>query len=140
MANTRAVNLRQHPYDVYIGRARRGESPTRWGNPFELGRAVTRQDMERLGPFGDRHGDLLGRIIDRETAIEMYRSLLDCRLLSGDLKPQDFEEVYGAAMGCFCKPKDCHGDVIAQYAEWFHERPEANEGPSRGWTPNQGGC
>ena len=33
---TRVVNLREEPYDVYIGRGK-SEEEGKWGNPFEIG-------------------------------------------------------------------------------------------------------
>ena len=63
--------------------------PSRWGNPFSIG----------------RHGD-------REHVIEMYRAWIftqrDLLCSLGELK--------GKRLGCFCAPKPCHGDILAQLA------------------------
>lgn len=39
MSETRVVNKRQEPYDVYIGR------PGKWGNPFVIGKDGTREEV-----------------------------------------------------------------------------------------------
>ncbi len=36
---TRVVNCKKEPYDVYIGR------PSKWGNPFKIGTDGSRQDV-----------------------------------------------------------------------------------------------
>lgn len=131
MTATKVVNIRRGRCDVYIGRARRGQPPTRWGNPFEIGRRVSRHDLSLLEPFEDQHADLLGATINRKIAIDLYRTYLDARLYRGELRAGDFIEVYGVTVGCFCKPQACHGDLIAEYAEWFHHNPEASTGPAR---------
>ena len=38
---TRVVNCKKEPYDVYIGR------PSKWGNPFKIGTDGSRQDVIR---------------------------------------------------------------------------------------------
>lgn len=38
---TRVVNCKKEPYDVYIGR------PSKWGNPFKIGTDGSREDVIR---------------------------------------------------------------------------------------------
>ena len=38
---TRVVNCKREPYDVYIGR------PSKWGNPYKIGADGSRQDVIR---------------------------------------------------------------------------------------------
>lgn len=87
---TTVVNLKKEDYDVYIGRG----SP--FGNPFRAGIDGTRSEV-----------------------IEMYRIWL-----RGKLKDPEFLrlflELYGRRIGCFCKPKACHGDVIVEELERLH--------------------
>ncbi len=49
----------------------------------------------------------------RKKCIELYREfILDNPLLLGQL-----EELRGKRLGCFCKPKACHGDVLVELLE-----------------------
>lgn len=63
--------------------------PTKWGNPFEIG----------------EHGD-------RATVIARYREWI---LGKPDLLA-DLGELRGKVLGCWCAPKACHGDVLAELA------------------------
>lgn len=78
-------------YDVYIGRAvrRRGFEGSKWGNPFPLAMGT------------------------REQVIEAFRRHL---LESPDLLAA-LPELKGKRLGCWCKPKACHGDVLAELAD-----------------------
>lgn len=88
---TRVVNLSKEQYDVFIGRG------SKWGNPF-----THIKDKTTLADV----------IVDtREEAIERYREylignqeLLDC-----------LDELEGKILGCYCKPKSCHGDILLEF-------------------------
>ena len=64
--------------------------PSIWGNPFVIGKDGTRGEV--IAKYKEH---LLG-----------HPELLD-RLPS----------IKGKILGCFCKPKACHGDVIAKLAD-----------------------
>ena len=88
----RVVNKRtHHPQsgDVYIGR------PGRWGNPFRL-----RNESERP--------DVLRR----------YRDWLAGQVHSGAIGRAALAELAGRTLVCWCRPKACHGDVLARAAAW----------------------
>jgi hypothetical protein len=82
------VNLRTckdwgKPGDVRIDRK------TKWGNPFKIGRGVTRKQ-----------------------SIDSYEEYFIANLMSS------LKELDGALrLGCWCKPLPCHGDVIKKYFE-----------------------
>lgn len=84
MRATRVVHYKKEKCDVYIGR------PSKWGNPFEIGRDGSREEV-----------------------IQKYREWVkgQPRLMGalGELK--------GKVLGCWCSPKPCHGDVLAELAE-----------------------
>jgi hypothetical protein len=73
------VHCRKEKYDVYIGR------PSKWGNPFEIGKDGTREEVI----------DKYRRYI--ETNPELLNSI---------------DELDGKKLGCWCRPKKCHGDVL----------------------------
>jgi hypothetical protein len=87
---TRVVNLRQEPYDVYIGRPGNGESGY-FGNPYSSG--------------------------TRSQNIEAFRRYFLDRVEKDPSFRQRVLELKGKRLGCFCHPAPCHGDVIAGWLE-----------------------
>jgi hypothetical protein len=74
----KVVHCKKEPYDVYIGR------PSKWGNPFAIGRDG-----------------------DRNTVLLKYEDYVrNGRLMS------DLHELRGKVLGCWCPPKPCHGDIL----------------------------
>lgn len=84
---TRVVHCKKEPYDVYVGR------PSKWGNPFTHIR-----DKKTLAEF---------IVSDREEAIQKYEEWIRNSPLMDQI-----EELRGKTLGCWCKPKSCHGDVL----------------------------
>ena len=82
---TRVVHCKRETYDVYIGR------PSIWGNPFQIGRDGTREEV-----------------------IAKYRRYLEER---PELAERARRELRGKTLGCWCAPQACHGDVLAEVAE-----------------------
>jgi hypothetical protein len=85
------VHCKKSPYDVYIGR------PSKWGNPFSS------------KPSGVRG---VVRMASREESIAAYREWIQSQpaLLA------EIHELKGKVLGCWCAPKACHGDVLAELA------------------------
>lgn len=88
MAKTTVVHCKKAKYDVYIGR------PSKWGNPFEIGKDGTRAEV-----------------------IRKYRKWL--RKQPGLMKA--IRQLKGKVLGCWCHPKPCHGDVLAELANKSEE-------------------
>jgi hypothetical protein len=90
---TYVVNLCKEPYDIYIGRPGKGKNKEegKWGNPFEIGRDGTREEV-----------------------IAKYTEYI---LNKPELLEQIPLELKGKTLGCFCKPLACHGDVLAYIAD-----------------------
>lgn len=63
---------------------------TKWGNPFRIGDGMT-----------------------REKSLFMYRHWICSKaaLLA------DLHEIRGKILGCWCKPEDCHGDILAELCD-----------------------
>jgi len=73
----------RNPRDcVYVGR------PSRWGNPFEIGRDG-----------------------DRELVIARFRAHVEAHPKSYPL-----EELRGKHLVCWCAPRACHADVLLELA------------------------
>ena len=79
-------------YDVYIGR------PSKWGNPF-----THIKDKETKAEF---------IVSTRKESIERYYEWIT----TGDGKYllDDLHELKDKTMGCWCKPKACHGDILVE--------------------------
>ncbi len=87
---TRVVNMKDEAYDVYIGRPREGLTGP-FGNPFRAGEALKR--------FREYFLERVGRDAEFRAQVLALR---------------------GKRLGCYCKPKPCHGDIIA---EWLDSQP-----------------
>jgi len=100
---TEVVNQkRTDAYDVDIGRANRGQNNmnnTPIGEPGWLGNPYPKSD----------HG--------REKCIELFREDFVERLQDDPEFRSAVEELRGKTLGCYCKPKACHGDVILEFLE-----------------------
>lgn len=90
---TRIVNLRLEKYDVYIGRAGKGHDGY-FGNPIRL------EDESQ-----------------RVWVLQQYERYFLERLLSDSVFRRRVYGLKGKTLGCFCKPKLCHGDIIVDYLE-----------------------
>jgi hypothetical protein len=97
---THVVRIGTEPYDVYIGRSRDPRN-NKWGNPFSHINGTLAQY----------------KVNTREEAIRAYRQWI---LTQPDLLA-DLHQLKGKVLGCFCKPKSCHGDVLAELADALPE-------------------
>lgn len=61
--------------------------PSKWGNPFIIGKDGTRKEV-----------------------IQKYKAWI---LTNQELLNQ-LHEIKGKVKGCFCKPAQCHGDVLEE--------------------------
>ncbi|MDT7785187.1 MAG: hypothetical protein QOF58_3606 [Pseudonocardiales bacterium] len=83
MAHPLVVHCKRARYDVYIGRG------SQWGNPFEIGKDGTRDEV-----------------------IGLYeRWLLEQPELMAQLG-----QLAEKTLGCWCAPWPCHGEVLARLA------------------------
>jgi len=85
---TKIVHCRRDEYDIYIGR------PSPWGNPFS-------HKPSSLAEI---------KVETRQEAIDRYREWI---LTQPDLL-SSLEELRGKRLGCWCRPKLCHGDVLLE--------------------------
>lgn len=91
---TTVVNIhRREAYDVYIGRAGKGQDGY-LGNPF------------RLEPG-----------MSREVVLERYKEYFLERLEKDSEFKARVLELKGKRLGCFCCPALCHGMVIVEYLD-----------------------
>lgn len=78
----------QSERNIYIGRG------SIWGNPYSH----------------EEHSAAEEIVATREEAIEKYRAYI---LSRPDLMAR-LEELEGKRLGCWCKPKSCHGEVLLE--------------------------
>lgn len=91
ISNTVCVNCNED-YDVYIGR------PSKWGNPFTH--------------IKNPNNKNLIVVATRKDAIARYREWITTG--DGVYLLDDLHELAGKRLGCWCKPKNCHGDVLVE--------------------------
>ena len=65
--------------------------PSKWGNPFSIGKDGTRKEV-----------------------IEKYEKYI----LENEELMNDLHELEGKILGCWCKPKACHGDVLVKLVNY----------------------
>lgn len=81
-------------YDVYIGRAMPGYPASEFANPF---------------PIGVDGG--------RNEVIDKYERYIKERLANEPQLRDALEAMRGRRIGCWCRPKRCHGDVLVRLLE-----------------------
>lgn len=74
--------------------------PSKWGNPFSIGPDGTRQEV-----------------------IEKYRTWL----LNNEELLLQIMELDGKTLGCWCKPKACHGDVLIEVLNEIKQGMDCHE-------------
>jgi len=105
--NTTTVHIRE-PHDVYIGRPRSGQ-PWNFGNPFRVGRDGIRGECVEMFRTWLETGDAQG---SPDATPERRQWILD-----------NIHTLRGKRLGCFCKPRACHGDVLADLADNTGDTP-----------------
>ena len=86
----RVVHCKKEEFDVYVGRG------SKWGNPYS-----------------HKEGTLAECVVgSRSEAIQKFEEYL----LSNQNLMSSLEELKGKTLGCWCKPKSCHGDILLRYA------------------------
>lgn len=98
MVSTRVVNIRAERHDVYIGR---NKDAMHFGNPF----ALKRSDLSNK-VFPNRKDALMAFFYwlngtDHQEVEPARREWVIANM----------ENLRGKTLGCFCKPKECHGDI-----------------------------
>lgn len=83
-------------FDIYIGRAvpRKALADSPFGNPFIIGRDGNRSEVIRK--------------------FESY--FHTCLTVDKEFRAAVFA-LRGKRLACWCKPADCHGDIIAAYLD-----------------------
>jgi len=59
---------------------------------------------------------------DRPQVIEQYRVWLWEQIKQGAILLEDLADLHGKDIFCWCSPKKCHGDVLAEAAAWAHKK------------------
>jgi hypothetical protein len=93
---TRVVHCMKSPFDVYIGRrCGKFKEDSIWHNPFHIGKDGTRAEV--IQKYYDY-------IMERPDLLALLPTLK------------------GKVLGCWCKPEECHGDVLVELAEGIPRR------------------
>ena len=97
LESTKVVNKYKQFYSIYIGRG------SKWGNQFTH--------------LKSNYSDIT-KVASREEAIEMHKAEL---LANPTMLKEVRSELKGEILGCFCKPKGCHGDTYAWICDMSKE-------------------
>lgn len=90
---TQYKSIKKNDVYEYIGRG----SP--WGNPYTM---TTHNDEDRKGVINSFKYDF-----ERDLLLKT--------------KKEDVYSLAGKRLGCFCKPFDCHGDVLANFLNMWDD-------------------
>ena len=93
---TTVVNVTQDKFDVYIGRGCYGYKTSKWYNPFNINSRSSRADVIK------RYEDYIRKKPELMNALS---------------------ELRGKILGCWCKPKDCHGDILVKLLKELDDEP-----------------
>ena len=90
------VNVYRDEFDVYIGR----KHPTfgkgsKFANPYHIGVD---------GP--------------RKIVLRKYKRWLWDQIRAGEITVAELRALDGLRLGCFCKPENCHGDILLDAVAW----------------------
>jgi hypothetical protein len=91
LGKTKVINKRFAADDVYIGRAATTGGGY-FGNPY----IMTHESM-------------------REHVIDQYREYFNSRITTDPEFARRVLDLRGKRLGCYCKPRPCHGDVIVDW-------------------------
>jgi len=94
----RVVNKYKEKYTHYIGRG------SRFGNPFMIGKDGNREEVILL--YEEYIRKLIEEKIEGKNNPKLPNAIYDL--------PED------AILGCYCKPKNCHGDIIIKIWKEAH--------------------
>ncbi len=89
----RVVHCKKEKYDILISRS------SKWGNPFSH----------------KENTKALFIVKTRKEAIQNYKEWI----INGEGKYllSDLHELKDKILGCFCKPKSCHGDILKELVD-----------------------
>lgn len=88
---TKIVNIYKSSYDVYIGRAGKGNDGY-FGNPYQVGS-------------------------DREECVRKFKDYFYSRVAEDEDFRNRVDQLKDKTLGCFCFPKLCHGMVYIEYLD-----------------------
>ena len=102
------VNIRnEENFDVYIGRNAWGivsastSLPGYFGNPIKINTKCS-----VCGKTHTKPGDTL----------DCFEKYARRRIKSDNIFKEQVKGLFGKTLGCFCKPRPCHGDVLVKLA------------------------
>jgi len=93
---TVVVNIKNEACDIFIGRDKSNPERGKFGNPYEEWK------------YG------------REECLRKYKDYFYARLGIDRRFRDAVHSLKGKTLGCFCKPKACHGDIIIDFLKYVH--------------------
>ncbi len=105
---TKIVNLYKENYDVYIGRPGKQQDGY-FGNPVAIGKSCPVCESVHT---------------DGESTLPCYEQYLKSRLEADSDFKKRVKNLQNKTLGCFCKPKPCHGDILIKYITLLNKQNE----------------
>ena len=93
----KVVNMRKSKWDVRVDRM------SRLGNPYRIGKDGNRKEVIA------KYRKYLWRCIKGKN--EVYKELIKLSYMDNNTR-----------LGCWCKPKACHGDIIVKAINWLKKK------------------
>jgi hypothetical protein len=96
------VNPAHNNFDIYIGREWAGIPQSPFHNPFHIGKDGDRKEVL-----------LIFAVYWYAPEQKWLRDLALARVRDNEI------------LGCWCKPLDCHGDLVVGYVNWKRQNQES---------------
>jgi len=91
----KVVHCKKEPYDVYIGRFSIFDNPS-----------------------------VIGIDGNRDEVLKKYQKYFQNRIANDVNFRKKILELNGKTLGCWCKPKTCHGDIIIDWLKNYYSSKE----------------
>lgn len=108
MSKTKVVNLFKESYDVYIGRD-------------NMGRGADKIEIGKRGWLGNPYHMKQNNELSRKIVLDKFKDYFYTRIKLDEEFRKAVHELKGKTLGCYCKPKSCHGDIIVDYLNNLEE-------------------
>lgn len=76
--------------------------------------------IDRQSRWGNQHRMKNESVAERNRVCDENKKDLWRKIRNGSITLDELDALYGKVLGCWCKPKRCHGDDLVEAVEWAH--------------------
>lgn len=76
--------------------------------------------IDRQSRWGNQHHMKNESVAERNRVCDENKKDLWRKIRNGSITLDELDALYGKVLGCWCKPKRCHGDDLVEAVEWAH--------------------